>query len=367
MVGEWNVNVSIGSMPEKVATAFAELSNLAGAEYEPIAYLGSQLVNGTNHAVLAKQILVCGKDVENVVLVIFHETKEGVTVSNIERVVESGAEFGGVTVNVEVAGEINKTAQELFDNAFAGFVGSKVTPIALLGTQITRGTDYIFACELSALYPESVSKVSLVTVNDLDNSISFADLLKSNVENEAVLNARSSLRIQSPWVLFYKKVYTLFAKDPQVKVLFNVEEPELKIQVKGNDEKAACIARFFPKAMNFGNVVLACSVVGDNGQPVPDVNLDDHTAITKVFEGNGALSFIKDVKTPFGYSIIYVVFVKEVVQYYSDNMFDLYGATSTIYEDLARDVFEQPLQNEDFCSFCTDAEISLGTPLGEWP
>ena len=37
-------------MPQKVATAIAEL-NLIGAEYAPIAYLGSQLVNGVNHGV----------------------------------------------------------------------------------------------------------------------------------------------------------------------------------------------------------------------------------------------------------------------------------------------------------------------------
>ena len=36
MVGTWNVNVSVGSMPEKVATAVGELSEqLIGAEYTP--------------------------------------------------------------------------------------------------------------------------------------------------------------------------------------------------------------------------------------------------------------------------------------------------------------------------------------------
>lgn len=365
--GSWNIDVSIGSMPEKVATAVSELDNLAGAEYKPIAYLGSQVVNGTNHAVLAEQILVCGKDVKNVVLLIFHETKEGVTLSNIERVIEDGAGCGGVEVNVEVAGEINKTAQQVFDETFAGFVGSKVTPIALLGTQVVRGIDYIFACEVTPAVPDGVSKVSIVRINDLDNQVSFADLLKSNVELDALDSVKGNLRIQSPWVLFYKEVYALFARDPQIKVLFNNDGPELKIQVKGNDEKAACLGRFFPKEKAFGNVILNCSVVGDNGEPVPDVDLPDKIAIQKVFEGNEALSFVKDVPTPFGYSILYVVFVKEVVQYYSDNMFDLYGATSTIYENLARDIFEQPFQNADYCSFCTDAEISMGCPLGEWP
>lgn len=53
MVGEWKVEVNVGGMPQKVATAMGEI-NMLGAEYEPIAYLGSQVVNGVNHAVLAE-------------------------------------------------------------------------------------------------------------------------------------------------------------------------------------------------------------------------------------------------------------------------------------------------------------------------
>ena len=83
-------------MPQKVASAFSEvLGELLGAEYTPIAYLGEQLVNGTNHAVLAEQTLVNGKDTKNVVVVILNERGDSFTLSNIERVVETGAPLGG--------------------------------------------------------------------------------------------------------------------------------------------------------------------------------------------------------------------------------------------------------------------------------
>ena len=72
MTGSWNVNVVTNGMPQKVATAIGALSEkLIGAEYEPIAYLGSQVVNGTNHAVLAKQILTTGRDTTNIVVIVF--------------------------------------------------------------------------------------------------------------------------------------------------------------------------------------------------------------------------------------------------------------------------------------------------------
>lgn len=55
MIGNWDINVVVGKLPQKVATAFANLGEtIIGATYTPIAYIGSQIVNGTNHAVLAE-------------------------------------------------------------------------------------------------------------------------------------------------------------------------------------------------------------------------------------------------------------------------------------------------------------------------
>ena len=74
MVGTWKIDVKLEGMPQKVATAFANLgTQLLGAEYTPIAYLGSQVVNGINHAVLAEQLVITGKDTKNIVLIIFNE------------------------------------------------------------------------------------------------------------------------------------------------------------------------------------------------------------------------------------------------------------------------------------------------------
>ena len=178
-LGSWNVNVTVGKMPEKVATAFGELSNMVGAEYTPIAYLGSQVVNGTNHAVLAEQTVITGKDTKNVVVVIFNEKPNEMkaTLVNIERVVESGGPMGGIAVNVQT--NIPSDAQEAFDTAFEGFVGSRVKPFALLGTQVVKGVNYIFAAEVTSVTADPETKVALVTVNGMTKDIAFADLLDS--------------------------------------------------------------------------------------------------------------------------------------------------------------------------------------------
>jgi hypothetical protein len=163
-------------MPEKVATACSKLNDLVGAEYTPIAYLGSQLVNGVNHAVLAEQLLITGKDVKNVVLVIFNEKESDCTLVSIERVIDGSNAMGGNVVDVKT--DIPVDALVIFERSFAGFVGSTVKPFALLATQVVSGIDYKFAAEVIPVVPDAETKVAVVTVNSLSGAISFADVLK---------------------------------------------------------------------------------------------------------------------------------------------------------------------------------------------
>lgn len=184
MVGTWDINIVVGSLPEKVATAFFNV-NILGAEYTPIAYIGSQVVNGINHAVLAEQILTTGRDTKNVVLMIFNEKGMDVTLVDIERVVESGEGFGGTVVDVQT--DIPKDAIAEFDIALRDFVGSNVKPFALLATQVVKGIDYIFAAELTTVTETPVKKFVIVTVNSLDHSVIFADVLTSTLNRPVMM------------------------------------------------------------------------------------------------------------------------------------------------------------------------------------
>ena len=177
--GKWNVNVVVGKLPQKVASAFSEvLGELLGAEYTPIAYLGEQLVNGTNHAVLAEQTLVNGKDTKNVVVVILNERGDSFTLSNIERVVETGAPLGGTVVDVKT--DIPEEAKKVFDEALGSFIGSNVKPFALLATQQVKGTNYTFAAEVVTTAKEPDTKVVTVTINSLEKKMTFDDILVGN-------------------------------------------------------------------------------------------------------------------------------------------------------------------------------------------
>lgn len=183
MFGNWNVNITMGAMPQKVASAVAKLSEtLIGAEYEPIAYLGSQVVNGTNHAVLAEQTVLTGRDTKNVVVLIFNEKPNEMeaTLVNIERVVEGGAPLGGTNVNVMT--DIPEDAKAAFDKVFDGYVGMKINLLALLATKVTKGTNYVFFAETEPVVLNPEKTAMLITVNEMSNEVSFVNLLASKHE-----------------------------------------------------------------------------------------------------------------------------------------------------------------------------------------
>ena len=166
--------------------------------------------------------------------------------------------------------------------------------------------------------------------------------------------------ISSPWVIFYREVVEMFKADPHVHVVFDNDECLLKLYVD-TPRKAAAVQKYMPDFKQYGNVTLHIEVIPANG-------IADQTDVTlcDLFEGNAALNYIKKIQGIFRDNMTYVVFANKVVQYFSDNLCDVYGNTSTLYECIARDIFEVP----EGVMFCTDAPADLkkiGAPLGEWP
>lgn len=183
--GSWKIEVNTSGMPQKVASAFAALgTQLVGAEYKMIAYLGSQAVNGTNHAVLAEQTVLTGKDSKNIVILVFNEKpndKEAILVS-IDRILEEGLPFGGTKIDVNLAEDIPGDIMEIWTDARQRCLGSKMIPIALLGTKVTNGTNLIFVATIDSQLPGSELELALIAVNDLTRRMSFVNLLADKTD-----------------------------------------------------------------------------------------------------------------------------------------------------------------------------------------
>ena len=156
------------------------------------------------------------------------------------------------------------------------------------------------------------------------------------------------LKLSPPWVIFYSEVDAMFKNDDDVMVVYDEEENEIKLYVEG-EEKAGAMSELLPTEKQFGNVTLKVTVVPANGLLLNQKVSDAYRAM---FEGNSAVDYIEDVEGVFSNDLHYVVFAKEVVQYFTDDLGDAHGVRSTLYQEIAKDIFE----NQDGVYFCTNTE-----------
>lgn len=140
----------------------------------------------------------------------------------------------------------------------------------------------------------------------------------------------NSLGLCSPWIDFYKKINALFEKDPEVKVNFDQDKYEIQLFVD-NAIKADALTKLLPTEKKYGEVVVKIVVIpADNGE---ESRID---LFRNAFHGNPAVDLITSAG-PLGYD--FVIFAKEVVQYYNDDLTDAYGYKSMLYKTIAEEVF----------------------------
>ena len=79
MLGGWNIDeIKTVNLPQKVASAFTAVTGgITGADYQPVLYVGKQIVNGTNYCLLAIQRLVVPNAEKRLVKMIINESSDG--------------------------------------------------------------------------------------------------------------------------------------------------------------------------------------------------------------------------------------------------------------------------------------------------
>lgn len=157
------------------------------------------------------------------------------------------------------------------------------------------------------------------------------------------------LKLSPPWQTYVSELEALFGKDPDIQVIYDDEEKIVKLYVD-NSRKAEALAKLLPVEKEFGNVVLNIAVI-----PANDENEDEVSLLAKAFEGNPALADIKTVDSMLG-SFNFVIFKKEVVQFYNDQLDDINGNKSTLYQEIAKDV----LCTGPNIHYCTESDPAEG-------
>ena len=171
------------------------------------------------------------------------------------------------------------------------------------------------------------------------------------------------LKISPPWVTYMNKLQALFDGDPQI--AFNIDYDNLTVALAGNNgEKNAAIQRLLPAKKQFGNVTLHIIVDG----PIANITFPTQKDLfDTAFKGNPAYAYsVTPGDEVWFFAMTYVVFKNCVVQFFNDNLNDCHGLISTLYQDIAAEIFEDANLNGVY--YNTDVEVGkLGAPLGEWP
>ena len=150
-------------------------------------------------------------------------------------------------------------------------------------------------------------------------------------------------KLSSPWVRFYKEIEALFGKDPDIRIETDetvncLEEETYVIRMYvAAPEKAEALTQLLPAEKKFGSVEVKLQVIPANAQYTMKLQL-----FQDALRGNPVFAYTAasgdagcDV-----FDIGYVAFKPEVVQYFVDDLGSLGGLCTTLYQEIAKDVFE---------------------------
>ena len=155
--------------------------------------------------------------------------------------------------------------------------------------------------------------------------------------------------LSPPWNIYFSKVKVLFEQDPDIKGINFDQESKVITLVVSNPEKAGAIEQLLPATKEFGNVTVTIKVevfVEDAEESKSDI-------LSKAFCGNPIFKGIEKNQT---LGCAFCIFKKEVVQFYTDDLTTPDGYYSTLYEEVAREVFGSDEDSNEVVYYSTSRE-----------
>lgn len=167
------------------------------------------------------------------------------------------------------------------------------------------------------------------------------------------------INLSPPWITYYRQLDAFFAEDPEVKVIFDDEDTDdaniysISLYVD-NAAKAEALDKFLPKEKEFGNIIVNIYVISTNAKPdVLNFGFGNtNNAILQALANNHAVRNVEVTQDLIGNPMVFIIFKRVVVSYFTDNLTDYYGVYSTLYQDLAKEIFG----TVDGVFFCTDVK-----------
>ena len=159
------------------------------------------------------------------------------------------------------------------------------------------------------------------------------------------------LKLAAPWYTYYNELCALFKEDKEVHIVYDEMDQIINIYVE-NQAKADAMEEMLPTIKTFGSIELEINIVPANKLTA---RKSRGTVLEDLFYNNPICNKVVTVEGVFINPITYVIFRKEVVQYYNDDIGDANGVCSTLYQDMAKRVFEP----QDGIYYCTNTASTI--------
>ncbi len=168
IVGGWTATESPEVTDEVKTVLEKATAEMVGSTYEPVAYLGSQVVAGTNHRILCKLTPATEKAESTYAIVTVYENLDGKC--EITEILNSEAKVN-VTEEVIDGGwiapetpAVTAESKKALESAVSELAGATYSPVALLATQVVAGTNYCMLCEVTPVVENPEAHYSVVIV-----------------------------------------------------------------------------------------------------------------------------------------------------------------------------------------------------------
>lgn len=191
-VGGWSVPQDTKITEEELKIFNKAIEGLTGVGYEPVAYLGSQVVAGTNHCFLCKSTVIYPGATNRYTLVYIYEKLDGTEeILKFEDVTLPGTADADGT---PIAGgwrytedpEADDNVTEVVDKATGKLLGAEYEPVAYIGSQVVEGMNHAVLCRITAVSPDAESGYALVYIyEDLNGGVEVLEINEISLSIDA--------------------------------------------------------------------------------------------------------------------------------------------------------------------------------------
>lgn len=162
------INKPVDKLPQDVASAIGNINGgLLGATFQPIWYVGKQVVNGVNHFFIAEEIRAT-KDRDTAIVGIIINIPPGEGAIKGE-----GAKIVRIIEEEKLASEV----QASFETVTKSLIGTSYKAIAYLGSQVVKGVNHAVICQAKTIYPGAIPYAVVMTFNVFQGRTSLVSIV----------------------------------------------------------------------------------------------------------------------------------------------------------------------------------------------